>query len=101
MAEPAYNPLDIFRRRAVVRGIPVGSRESFEAMVRAMEARSIYPVIGRVLAWTGLRPVLLVPQARPRPSEKWLFASPLGIRRPTPTHELVTTADPRRVSGDH
>jgi hypothetical protein len=40
-ADGAINPLDIFRRQAVVRGIPVGSRESFEAMVRAVEARSI------------------------------------------------------------
>jgi NADPH:quinone reductase-like Zn-dependent oxidoreductase len=46
------NPLDIFRRQVQVRGIPVGSRESFEAMVRAIEVNDLRPVIDRKFAWT-------------------------------------------------
>lgn len=50
--EGAINPLDIFRRQVRVRGIPVGSRASFEAMVRAIEASRLRPVIDRVFSWT-------------------------------------------------
>lgn len=48
----AINPLDIFRRQVTVRGIPVGSRASFEAMTRAIEAGKLKPVIDRCLPWT-------------------------------------------------
>jgi NADPH:quinone reductase-like Zn-dependent oxidoreductase len=48
------NPLDIFRRQVQVRGIPVGSRESFEAMVRAIEVNDLRPVIDRTFAWTDV-----------------------------------------------
>jgi NADPH:quinone reductase-like Zn-dependent oxidoreductase len=50
--EGAINPLDIFRRKAVVRGIPVGSRSSFEAMTRAISANGLRPVVDRVFPWT-------------------------------------------------
>jgi NADPH:quinone reductase-like Zn-dependent oxidoreductase len=49
--EGAINPLDIFARQVRVRGIPVGSRESFEAMNRAIEALDLKPVIDRVFPW--------------------------------------------------
>lgn len=48
------NPLDIFRKQVQVRGIPVGSRESFEAMVRAIEVLDLKPVIDRTFAWTEI-----------------------------------------------
>jgi NADPH:quinone reductase-like Zn-dependent oxidoreductase len=48
----AINPLEILYHRATVRGIPVGSRESFEAMNRAIEANDMHPVIDRVFPWT-------------------------------------------------
>lgn len=35
-----------------VRGISVGSRESFEAMNRAIEANGLKPVVDRAFAWT-------------------------------------------------
>jgi NADPH:quinone reductase-like Zn-dependent oxidoreductase len=50
--EGAINPLDIFARQVRVRGIPVGSRESFEAMNRAIEALDLKPVIDHVFPWT-------------------------------------------------
>lgn len=50
--EGAINPLDIFTRQVRVRGIPVGSRESFEAMVRAIEANELRPEIDRTFSWT-------------------------------------------------
>lgn len=46
------NPLDIFRKQVHVRGIPVGSRESFEVMVRAIEALDLKPVIDRTFLWS-------------------------------------------------
>jgi NADPH:quinone reductase-like Zn-dependent oxidoreductase len=46
------NPLEILYHRAAVRGIPVGSRESFEAMNRAIEANNMRPVIDKVFPWT-------------------------------------------------
>jgi NADPH:quinone reductase-like Zn-dependent oxidoreductase len=48
----AINPLEILYHRATVRGIPVGSRESFEAMNRAIEANNMRPVIDKVFPWT-------------------------------------------------
>ena len=45
------NPLEILYRRAVVRGIPIGSRESFENMNRAIEFSGMRPVIDRVFPW--------------------------------------------------
>jgi NADPH:quinone reductase-like Zn-dependent oxidoreductase len=48
----AINPLDIFNKQVQVRGIPVGSRESFEAMIRAIEANDLRPVVDRAFAWT-------------------------------------------------
>lgn len=50
--EGAINPLDIFRRQIRVRGIPVGSRASFEAMARAITANQLRPVIDRSFPWT-------------------------------------------------
>ena len=50
-SEGAINPLDIFRRQVKARGIPVGSRESFEAMNRALAVNQLRPVIGRVFPW--------------------------------------------------
>jgi NADPH:quinone reductase-like Zn-dependent oxidoreductase len=50
--EGAINPLEILYHRATVRGIPVGSRESFEAMNRAIEANTMRPVIDKVFPWT-------------------------------------------------
>jgi len=52
-SEGAINPLDIFRRQVTARGIPVGSRESFEAMNRAIAVNDIRPVIDRVFPWTA------------------------------------------------
>lgn len=49
--EGAINPLDIFAGQVQVRGIPVGSRESFEAMNRAIEAHDLKPVIDRTFPW--------------------------------------------------
>ncbi|MGX7875443.1 zinc-binding dehydrogenase [Mesorhizobium sp. ORM6] len=45
------NPLDIFRRQVRARGIPVGSRETFEAMNRALFVNGLRPVIDRVFPW--------------------------------------------------
>lgn len=56
--EGLINPLDIFRRRATVRGIPAGSRQSFEALLRALVATGTRPVIDRVFAWTEAREAL-------------------------------------------
>ncbi|TPM07900.1 NAD(P)-dependent alcohol dehydrogenase [Mesorhizobium sp. B2-3-11] len=50
-SEGAVNPLDIFRRQVRARGIPVGSRESFEAMNRALAVNRLTPVIDKVLPW--------------------------------------------------
>lgn len=50
--EGTINPLDIFTRQVQVRGIPVGSRESFEAMTRAIEVNDLRPVIDRTFPWT-------------------------------------------------
>ncbi|PBB65333.1 NAD(P)-dependent alcohol dehydrogenase [Mesorhizobium sp. WSM4312] len=49
--EGSINPLDIFRRQVKARGIPVGSRESFEAMNRGLTVNRIRPVIEKVFAW--------------------------------------------------
>ncbi|WP_134495842.1 zinc-dependent alcohol dehydrogenase family protein [Microvirga pakistanensis] len=49
--EGTINPLDIFRRQVRVRGIPVGSRASFEAMNRAIEVNQLRPVVDRVYPW--------------------------------------------------
>jgi hypothetical protein len=51
-AASAINPLAILYHRATVRGIAVGSRESFEAMNRAIEANNIRPVIDKAFPWT-------------------------------------------------
>jgi NADPH:quinone reductase-like Zn-dependent oxidoreductase len=48
----AVNPLDIFNKQVQVRGIPVGSRESFEAMNRAIEVNDLKPVVDRAFSWT-------------------------------------------------
>ena len=48
------NPLDIFRKQVRVRGIPVGSRESFEAMIRAIEALDLKPMIDRTFPWSDV-----------------------------------------------
>ena len=54
----AINPLDIFRRQVRVRGIPVGSRASFEAMNRAISVNALRPVIERSYAWTDIEQAL-------------------------------------------
>jgi NADPH:quinone reductase-like Zn-dependent oxidoreductase len=52
------NPLEILYRRAVVRGIPIGSRESFERMNRAIALHKLRPVVDRVFPWTEARTAL-------------------------------------------
>ena len=52
------NPLEILYRRAVVRGIPIGSRESFEHMNRAIALHKMRPVVDRVFPWTEARGAL-------------------------------------------
>ncbi len=49
--EGTINPLDIFRRQVRVRGIPVGSRASFEAMNRAIQVNQLRPVVDHVYPW--------------------------------------------------
>jgi len=49
--EGKINPLAIFRRQVRVRGIPVGSRASFEAMNMAMQVNQLRPVVDRVYPW--------------------------------------------------
>lgn len=56
--EGQINPLDIFRRQVVVRGIPVGSRETFESMNRAIEHHYIKPVIDKIFPWTDISKAL-------------------------------------------
>ncbi|POR49952.1 zinc-dependent alcohol dehydrogenase family protein [Bosea psychrotolerans] len=56
--EGAINPLDIFRRQLRVRGIPVGSRASFEAMNRAISATRLTPVIARRFDWMDIAEAL-------------------------------------------
>lgn len=56
--EGSVNPLEIFARQVQVRGIPVGSRESFEAMNRAIEANDLRPVIDRIFSWTDVAEAL-------------------------------------------
>lgn len=51
-SDGTINPLDIFRRQVRARGIPVGSRESFEAMNRAVAVNRLKPVIDRILPWS-------------------------------------------------
>ena len=50
-SDGSVNPLEIFRRQVTARGIPVGSRESFEAMNRALAVNKIHPVIDNVFPW--------------------------------------------------
>jgi NADPH:quinone reductase-like Zn-dependent oxidoreductase len=52
------NPLEILYRRAVVRGIPIGSRESFEHMNRAIALHRMRPVVDRVFPWLEARAAL-------------------------------------------
>jgi NADPH:quinone reductase-like Zn-dependent oxidoreductase len=52
------NPIQIMFRRARIRGIPVGSRDSFEAMNRAIAATGLRPVIDRSFPWTEARQAL-------------------------------------------
>jgi NADPH:quinone reductase-like Zn-dependent oxidoreductase len=52
------NPLEILYRRAVVRGIPIGSRESFDHMNRAIALHKMRPVVDRVFRWTEARAAL-------------------------------------------
>jgi NADPH:quinone reductase-like Zn-dependent oxidoreductase len=54
----AINPLEILYRRAVVRGIPIGSRESFDHMNRAIALHKMRPAVDRVFAWTEFRAAL-------------------------------------------
>jgi NADPH:quinone reductase-like Zn-dependent oxidoreductase len=52
------NPLEILYRRAVVRGIPIGSRESFDHMNRAISLHRMRPIVDRVFPWTEARAAL-------------------------------------------
>lgn len=52
------NPVQIMFRRARIRGIPVGSRDSFEAMNRAVAATGLRPVIDCSFPWTEARQAL-------------------------------------------
>ena len=52
------NPLEILYRRAVVRGIPIGSRESFDHMNLAIALNKMRPVVDRVFPWTDARAAL-------------------------------------------
>ena len=45
------NPMAILNRRAVLRGLPTGSRATFEAMNRAIAENRMRPVIDRVFPW--------------------------------------------------
>jgi NADPH:quinone reductase-like Zn-dependent oxidoreductase len=45
------NPLDIFRRQATVRGIPVGSRAMLEGLIAGILATGVHPIIDRVFPW--------------------------------------------------
>lgn len=56
--EGALNPLDIFRRQARVRGIPVGSRQTLASIVAALSAGSIKPVIDSTFHWTEVSKAL-------------------------------------------
>lgn len=56
--EGTINPLDIFRRQVTVRGIPVGSRASFEAMNRAIDTGKLRPMIDRCYPWTDIAQAL-------------------------------------------
>jgi NADPH:quinone reductase-like Zn-dependent oxidoreductase len=51
-------PLDpsiLIGRAARLQGVFVGSREMFEMMCRALEARRIRPVVDKVYPWTEAR----------------------------------------------
>lgn len=50
--EGMINPLEIFRRPAVVRGIAVGSRVMLEQVAAAYAASTLRPVIDRSWPWT-------------------------------------------------
>jgi NADPH:quinone reductase-like Zn-dependent oxidoreductase len=52
------NPLDIFRRQAVVRGIPVGSRATLEQLFAGLASSKVRPVIDRTYAWTEISQAL-------------------------------------------
>lgn len=49
------DPATLFARRASMCGIQVGSRDMFEAMVRAMEVAKLEPVVDRVFDFTEVR----------------------------------------------
>ena len=49
------NPLEILYRRAVVRGIPIGPRELFDHINRAIAVHKLRPVVDRVFPWTEAR----------------------------------------------
>ncbi|WP_246504920.1 zinc-dependent alcohol dehydrogenase family protein [Microvirga antarctica] len=53
------DPLLIFRKRARVRGISVGSRQSFEDMNRAIAFNHLKPVVDSIYPWTALGDALL------------------------------------------
>lgn len=57
------NPLLILQRNARVRGIAVGPRQSFEAMICAIEANSLRPLIDRQYGWLDLPAALAHLQA--------------------------------------
>lgn len=52
------NPLDFFRKRVTICGIPVGHRASFEAMNRAIAGTQMKPVIDRSFHWSEIETAL-------------------------------------------
>jgi len=55
-AQGSINPLDIFRKQAVVQGIPVGSRSSLENLLKTMAASSRRPIVDSTFDWNDVRP---------------------------------------------
>ncbi|RQW76682.1 MAG: NAD(P)-dependent alcohol dehydrogenase, partial [Geobacter sp.] len=49
------NPLPAVMKGVCIQGIYVGSREMFEAMLRAIELHEIHPVIDRVFPFAEAR----------------------------------------------
>ncbi|WP_084803220.1 NAD(P)-dependent alcohol dehydrogenase [Bradyrhizobium sp. NAS80.1] len=52
-SEGGINPLDVFRKQAVVHGISVGSRLALESLLHAMGRSSQRPVIDSTFEWTN------------------------------------------------
>jgi NADPH:quinone reductase-like Zn-dependent oxidoreductase len=57
-AQGGINPLDIFRKQAVVQGIPVGSRASLESLLNTMAGSSRRPILDSTFDWNDAGPAL-------------------------------------------